>query len=139
MKFEFKAIKGGTVVAHCILVVEDNLIISAHIAKAITQHLKVDVQVAFNGRQALEAFRASKFSLILMDTRMPVMNGYEAALHIRLQEKSSGEFTPIISMTAEPLENNHLSISTAGTDDVIIKPFGMDELFAKINPWLTHD
>lgn len=124
--------------SHCILVVEDNLMISAHIAKAITQHLNVEVKVAFNGRQALEAFSSSKFSLILMDIRMPVMNGYEATLHIRLLEKFSGAHTPIISMTAEPLESNHPCNPAEGSDDVIIKPFHMDELITKINPWLTH-
>jgi CheY-like chemotaxis protein len=137
MFFKKNYLQGVIVLSNSILLVEDHPMMNELLAKAISQKIRVDVHVAFNGKQALEAYYSVRFSLILMDKIMPVMNGYEAISQIRLQEKASGDHIPIISMTANSLEMNPLLYLADGIDDYIIKPFRIDELLDKINYWLT--
>ena len=60
--------------------------------------MKIDV--AFNGKEALDKFGKAKYDLILMDVQMPIMDGFKATQKIRELEKSTGTHTPIIAVTA---------------------------------------
>ncbi len=89
-----------------------------------------EVIEAENGREAVRLFEEFRPNLILMDMKMPVLNGYEAIQRIRLipQEKK----TPIIAVTASVFEEERQKILAAGADNFISKPVQMDELYDKI-------
>lgn len=79
------------------------------------------VSVAGDGRQALEQLHAGHFDLVLMDIQMPVMDGYEATLHIRSQPEH--DCLPIIAMTAHAMALDRKKCLEVGMNDYIAKPF----------------
>ena len=90
------------------------------------------VEVAADGREALEKLRGDKFELVLMDVQMPRMGGFEAAAAIREMEKTQGGHLPIIAMTAHAMKGDRERCLAAGMDGYISKPFRIDELLKEI-------
>lgn len=89
-----------------------------------------EVMVAWNGREAVEAFSALEFDLILMDIHMPEMGGVEATKRIRaLEADSGGGHMPIIAMTAAVLKNETKKYMEVGMDAVVAKPIDFEILF----------
>ncbi|MFP5208752.1 MAG: PAS domain S-box protein [Acidobacteriota bacterium] len=89
---------------------------------------------ACNGLEAVKLFEEWQPNLILMDVRMPVMDGYEATRLIKATEK--GYSTPIIAVSASVFDENREQVRQTGADDFIGKPFKQDELFQKLSHWL---
>jgi len=113
-----------------ILLVEDyepNILVATTILKTFGYRY----EVARNGQQAIDLFSPGKYSLILLDVQMPLMDGFEAARHIRGLEKvkNSGP-VPIIAMTAHALKGDRDKCVAAGMDDYISKPFNPHQLQA---------
>lgn len=105
-----------------VLVVEDNPINQELITEMLYKlgHTPVCVQ---DGTEAVERFSAENFDLILMDLRLPNMDGITATRHIRAQEKAkSGPRTPIIALTANALPAERERCLAAGMDHFLIKP-----------------
>ena len=94
------------------------------------QSLGYRVEFAGNGVEAVEAFAPGKYLAILMDLRMPVMNGFEAAGIIR--SRKSGIRVPIIAFSANVLPGSREIYLAAGMDDCLTKPFKKEELAAKL-------
>jgi CheY-like chemotaxis protein len=90
-----------------------------------------------NGKDALEAARQNKFDAILMDCRMPVMDGYEATRQIRQFDGVSQ--VPIIALTASAFKEDRERAEQAGMNDFISKPFQVQELISKCLAWATRD
>lgn len=88
--------------------------------------------LAENGKAALDAFQQDHFDAILMDIRMPDMDGIEAARAIREKEKIAGGHIPIIALTAHTRECDLELCMESGMDGHISKPFQPDEFFATI-------
>ena len=88
------------------------------------------VDVANNGKEAVEKFKTGNYDLIFMDVHMPEMDGVEATQKIRDFEKSSGRIKkiPIIAMTANTSEEERKKYLEAGMDDYVGKPFKQKEL-----------
>jgi len=110
-------------------------------AKEMLADWGVDCLEAKNGEEALLALAsAGKLDLILMDCQMPVMDGYEAARHIRAWEGSAellgGGPLPIIAMTANDTDEDRGRCLEAGMDDFLPKPFKMAELHEILGTWL---
>ena len=80
------------------------------------------VAVACNGKEALTAYDAQQFDLIVMDAQMPELNGFEAAALIREKEKSTGKHVPILAMTAHAMKGDRERCLSAGMDAYIAKP-----------------
>ena len=95
------------------------------------------VQEAGDGEEAIAVWQRWHPDLILMDMRMPKINGYEATKRIKAQEK--GQETIIIALTASAFEEEKVVILSAGCDDFMRKPFKEDELLAKIGQYLAVD
>lgn len=114
-----------------VLVAEDNSV-NKKIAVRMLQRRGHTAEVASNGLEAVEAFAAGHFDLILMDVQMPVMGGFEATAKIREIEKSKNGHIPIIAMTAHALKGDKERCIAAGMDDYISKPVDSDALFAAI-------
>jgi len=114
-----------------ILVVEDDPINQTLTAKLLEKSGN-EVMVAGNGKQALETIKQQIFDLILMDIQMPEMDGLDATRAIRVWEKSTDRYTPIVMLTAHVLNADRELSLKAGADGHVAKPIRMAELFAAI-------
>jgi CheY-like chemotaxis protein len=94
------------------------------------------IDVAANGKEALEKFGTSKYDIILMDIQMPVMDGIIAARKIREIEASSNSHVPIIAITANALSGDRENCLAVGMNDYISKPFQVDILIQKMRALL---
>ena len=92
-----------------------------------------EIRLAANGAEAVQEFEKWRPHLVLMDFRMPVMDGHEAIRRIRAM--TSGTDTKIIAVTASAMDENRQELMEIGADDFISKPFREVELFRKIH---TH-
>ncbi|HEY9823094.1 MAG TPA: response regulator [Candidatus Sericytochromatia bacterium] len=112
-----------------ILIVEDNLENRLLLVKLLTS-VGFSVCEAENGQEAIALLSSYSPHLILMDMRMPVMNGYEATRQIKAHLK--GQATAVIALTASALEEDREAILSAGCDDFMCKPFREESLWEKI-------
>ncbi len=119
-----------------ILSVEDNLY-NIELLRAILNPLNIRLTEAFNGKQALEFLRSFKPDLILMDIKMPVMDGYEA-LPIIKADKDLKDI-PIIALTADVMPENREKIIAAGCDGFIEKPLDENRLLRELMRFLPYD
>jgi two-component system sensor histidine kinase/response regulator len=102
------------------------------IACILLQQKKIHVDCAVNGREGLEKFSVSPadyYAAVLMDLRMPVMNGYEATKAIRGLERPDAGTVPIIAMTADAFDENVKEARNAGLNDYITKPIDTEKLY----------
>jgi signal transduction histidine kinase/DNA-binding NarL/FixJ family response regulator len=119
-----------------ILLVEDNLT-NQKLASTVLTRLGHEVTVAGNGVSALEALAAADFDLVLMDCRMPVMDGFEATRCIRKgQAGVRDSHVPIIAMTADAMEGDRERVLGAGMDDYLTKPIDTARMAAAVNRWV---
>jgi two-component system, OmpR family, KDP operon response regulator KdpE len=88
---------------------------------------------AGNGEEALNAVRASPPDIILLDVNMPVMDGLETCREIRRHSD-----VPIVMLTVRNAERDKVLALDAGADDYVVKPFGMQELLARIRAALRR-
>lgn len=114
-----------------VLVVEDDRV-SRYLAGKVLSTLGQRVEGVENGLEAVNAFVPGKFSAILMDMQMPVMDGIEATKKIREMEEGSGERVPIIALTANVMPGDRDRCLAAGMDDFLSKPFKKAELSEKL-------
>ena len=114
-----------------ILLVEDNAINQKIIILSLKNHVK-NIDIANNGKDALDKFGTTKYDLILMDIQMPVINGIAATKKIRELELTSNTQTPIIAITANALSGDKETCLAAGMNDYISKPFQVDVLVNKM-------
>lgn len=110
-----------------ILLVEDNLM-NVLVAQKYLERWGATIDVALNGKEALEKLDVDKHKLVLMDLHMPVMDGYESASRMR----QNGIKIPIIALTANLPDEIAGPVKSAGIDDMVIKPFLPDELYRKV-------
>jgi signal transduction histidine kinase len=114
-----------------ILVVEDNPF-NVMVAQSLLERNGAHVEVATNGKEALEKVQPGRYQLILMDLNMPEMDGFEATRELRKR----GESMPIIALTANVPAEVEKDVRAAGLTDILVKPFNPDDLFRMILPYL---
>jgi two-component system sensor histidine kinase/response regulator len=90
------------------------------------------IELAKDGREALQALEREYFDVVLMDLHMPDMDGYEATLAIRQREKKLGGHVPIIAMTANAMAGDRKKCLDAGMDDYLTKPVRYRELIGAV-------
>ncbi|MBR9979559.1 MAG: response regulator [Desulfatitalea sp.] len=112
-----------------ILVAEDNPT-NQQVAQAILEGAEIDVTIANNGEEAVQAVSNERFDAVLMDIQMPKMNGYEATRRIRQLPK--GASIPIVAMTAHAMKGDEEKCLEAGMDGYVSKPVNQDRLFATL-------
>jgi two-component system, chemotaxis family, sensor kinase Cph1 len=93
-----------------------------------------EVAEASNGLEAYEKYKIQPPNLIFLDMNMPVMNGFEFVIKIRLEEKET--HLPIIALTASAFDENRNEMLKAGMDDYIRKPFKIQEIFDVLQTFL---
>jgi two-component system, sensor histidine kinase and response regulator len=119
-----------------ILLAEDNLV-NQRVAARLLEKGGHSVVIVSSGAEAVEAFTAEVFDLILMDVQMPLMNGYEATRSIRTREQVTGRHIPIVAVTAHAMKGDREICLGAGMDDYLTKPIRPQELTAAIERLVT--
>ncbi|WP_372785354.1 ATP-binding protein [Phenylobacterium sp.] len=122
-----------------VLVAEDNAT-NQLVLKALLAQAGIVPTMVENGRQALEAWEAQDWDMILMDIQMPVMDGVAATRAIRERELATGRgHTPIIAVTANAMTHQVAEYEAAGMDDMVPKPIDVPTLFAAMKRALDKD
>jgi CheY-like chemotaxis protein len=112
-----------------VLAAEDNLV-NQKVLKAIVEPMDVDLVMVGDGRAAVEAWRAGRFDVVLMDIQMPVMDGIAAAKAIRDAERAEKlARTPILALTANALVHQVEEYLAAGMDGHVAKPIEISKLY----------
>jgi two-component system, sensor histidine kinase and response regulator len=117
-----------------LLVAEDN-VVNQQVVLGILGSLGYSADVVANGLEAVEAAARIPYSAILMDCRMPEMDGYTAATTIR-QSRSESRHIPIIALTADVVSDARAKALAAGMNDYITKPVKADELESVLDRWV---
>ncbi|MEJ8801788.1 PAS domain S-box protein [Pontibacter sp. H249] len=129
---DFTSLKGTKV-----LLAEDNEV-NIFLAKSIMEGWLFDVDVAYNGREAVELSQKNTYDLILMDIQMPELSGIDATHSIRSNSDKSKSSVPIIALTANALKGDAEKYLSVGMNAYISKPFEEEELYLKIANALLH-
>jgi len=117
-----------------ILIVEDfpetlKLLVS------ILERAGYEVRTAETGEEALESLSANKFDLVLLDIMLPRVDGFEVCRRIKSDPKT--QEIPVVALTAFDVPDIVSKCAAAGTDDVILKPFDVDNLLKVIKKYLS--
>jgi PAS domain S-box-containing protein len=119
-----------------ILVVED-MELNRRVAVEFLQLDGHHASIATNGREAVRAVEQNRFDLILMDIRMPEMDGMEATRRIRQLADPEKAAIPILAMTANVIPGDRERYLDAGMNDVLVKPVNLDKLRLAVARFLT--
>jgi CheY-like chemotaxis protein len=120
-----------------LLAAEDNAT-NQQVLAAVMESLGIDIHIVEDGEQAVEAWRACAYDLVLMDIQMPVMDGIAAARAIRAAERERGlARTPIIALTANALSHQVEEYLAAGMDGHVAKPIEIAKLYEAISAVLN--
>jgi signal transduction histidine kinase/FixJ family two-component response regulator len=112
-----------------VLAAEDNLT-NQHVLRAMLQAFDVELTMASDGAEAIEAFEAGEFDLVLMDVQMPGVSGLEATRAIRRREaECSRAPTPIFALSADVAPEHLASYRDAGMDGHLDKPIIIEDLY----------
>ncbi|WPO98590.1 ATP-binding protein [Pseudomonas sp. HR96] len=117
-----------------VLLVEDNPV-NQTVIETMLRSLGFAVQVVGDGAQAIAQAGAQSFDAILMDCRLPIVDGYEASRQIRLHADSAQ--LPIIALTANALQGDREACLQAGMNDYLAKPFKRADLQRVLGRWLV--
>jgi CheY-like chemotaxis protein len=120
-----------------ILLVDDNEI-NREVALVLLTDEGLVVDVATDGQQAVDMLARERYDCVLMDCRMPVMDGFAATRALR--ERPELRDLPVIAMTGDTLESDRRKALAAGMNDHIAKPINIDEVLATLARWIppTH-
>ncbi|MHA3739019.1 response regulator [Pseudomonas sp. Eth.TT006] len=116
-----------------VLLVEDNPV-NQTVIEAMLRSLGFTVGVATDGAQAVRSAEGNDYEVILMDCRLPVIDGYEATRQIR-QLPGRGD-VPIIALTANALQGDRETCLSAGMNDYLAKPFKRNDLQQILQRWV---
>jgi two-component system, sensor histidine kinase and response regulator len=119
-----------------VLLVEDNAM-NQLVATRILDRLGFTVDVAENGRVALEQLEQRTFDAVFMDCQMPEMDGYEATRELRRIEGDTGSHLPVIAMTAAAMDGDREACLAAGMDDYVTKPVRPEDVEQALVRWVV--
>ncbi len=120
-----------------VLLAEDNLT-NQIFATLVLEALNCEVDVANNGREAIDAVFSKEYDLVLMDCQMPEIDGYEATGIIRqheLEHNTAGRRSIIIALTANAIDGDRERCLEAGMDDYVTKPFTLPQIKNLLHRW----
>ncbi len=115
-----------------VLLVEDNPT-NQRLMRRLLEAMHCLVDVAANGREAVDRVASSRYEAVFMDCHMPVMDGYDASVQIRQTEPA--ERLPIIAVTASIVPEDHRRCHQSGMNQVITKPVEPEEIRRALSRW----
>ncbi len=119
-----------------ILVVDDEAV-NQYVTRAYLETFQCQVDIANNGKEAIEQWQNGEYSLIFMDVQMPIINGYQATQQIRLLEKQKNTHSlPIIGLTGHVTTDAKNTCLAHGMNDVISKPVDASQLEKILSAWI---
>jgi len=121
-----------------ILLAEDQEV-NQVVARKFLETAGAQVEVAENGRIAVEKVARLPFDVVLMDCQMPEMDGFEATKRIRATEAGTGRHIPILAMTAHAMAGDRDRCLAAGMDDYLTKPITREALVRSVAGWLPAE
>ena len=110
----------------------DDLRFNLMAAKELLEEEGHSVTPVKRARAAIEALQTESFDLVLMDVRMPEMDGHEATRQIRQRERATGEHVPIVGLTAESTADDEKACLEAGMDGYVAKPIQIGSLLTVV-------
>ena len=116
-----------------LLVVDDELFLRGAVAASL-RFLGFEVDVAENGTDALRLARNNAFDLLILDVVLPDIDGFEIVRRLRRE----GNRVPVIFLTAKDTQDDKVTGLTIGGDDYMTKPFGLEELAARVRTVLRR-
>lgn len=116
-----------------VLLAEDDMV-NTMVATAMLSKLGCDVEAVPDGKQAVEAAALERFDLVILDGRMPVMDGFDAARALR--ERPEMADVPIMALTADHRDSERDRATEAGMNDYLTKPLSMPALLEALDKWL---
>ncbi len=116
-----------------VLIVEDDKGVRESLARAL-RYEGYDVESAPDGIEAMQVLDRVGVDVIVLDVMMPVMDGLEVCRRIRTR----GDTTPVLMLTARHEVSDRVAGLDAGADDYLVKPFALDELFARLRALLRR-
>ncbi|MFZ6048790.1 ATP-binding protein [Pseudomonas sp. CR3202] len=117
-----------------VLLVEDNPV-NQTVIEAMLRSLGYQVSLVGDGAQAVHQASRHRYAAILMDCRLPVLDGYEATRQIR--QMNDGATLPIIALTANALQGDREACLAAGMNDYLAKPFKRADLLRVMQRWMN--
>jgi PAS domain S-box-containing protein len=126
----------GTVFKPALLLVVDDLAVNRQLVKESLKESPLRILETDNGHTAVKMAAAHQPDLILMDIKMPGLNGYETLRLIRQQ--SSGD-APAVAITAAGMKEDIRELKSSGFDDYLIRPFNKCQLYQKLARFLAHE
>lgn len=121
-----------------ILLVDDNEL-NLVVAKELLKPLRMQIDTAENGQQAVKMVRGRQYDLVLMDHMMPVMDGIEAAKAIRALPEDKYQNLPIIALTANAMVGARKEFLNAGMNGFVAKPIDFTRICNQLKLWLPKD
>ncbi len=118
------------------ILVVDDIALNRQLVNDLLEGTGFSIKQAENGLQAIQIAEVWRPDLILMDIRMPVMDGYEATS--TLKQRSDTQKIPIVALTASVMNKDEYKIEEAGFDGYLKKPVSGSELYAEIASFLPH-
>lgn len=116
----------------------DDVEMNLKVALSLMKNLKMSIDTALSGKEAIEKCKNTQYDLILMDYMMPEMDGIECTEKIR-SDVYGYAFTPIIALTADAVVGAKTKFTNAGMQDYITKPINIDRLEQSLAKWLPKE
>ncbi len=121
-----------------ILAADDHPVNQLFIRKLLERFGFTHIDLAENGKEALEMIEKNKYDIVLMDCQMPEIDGYQATSMLREIEKETGQHLPVIALTANAMVGDRAKCLKAGMDDYLSKPIKPDKLIAMLAKYTTQ-
>lgn len=121
-----------------VLLAEDDLI-NQQVAAAVLAKFGLEVIIAANGQEAINALAEQPYHLVFMDCMMPTMDGYQATQSLRAGlAGGKNQHIPVVALTADAMSGAEEKCRVAGMDDYMTKPLDPDALAAMLEKWLDE-
>jgi two-component system sensor histidine kinase/response regulator len=117
-----------------VLVAEDNAV-NRLLVRRMFEKLGIRIDLASNGREAVQMATAFVYDIIFMDCSMPELDGYEATAILREQDR--GRRVPIVAITANAMSEDRARCLAAGMDDHLTKPVHIEDIREALKRWVV--
>lgn len=113
--------------------------INQEVAKALMEPFAMQIDVASNGKQAVEMVLKKQYDIVFMDHFMPVMDGRKATEIIRGMEGEAFQSLPVIALTADAVQGVREELFQAGMNDFVSKPIDVADVSRVLRQWLPGE